>query len=649
MKRKIQKEIKILQEIKSSLEDQKKAIEIESKERLDQKESELIKDGYEKKELTFEHLDIFKNTLVPQLEVILKEYNLEPKIDQFKITDTHSVRNFLKLVDSLLLSVERARSDQISEYQTQRMQIQETLRQLDNARAKIKGQSIERLKKDTLMLEQQIKTQESQQESHSKTVDKIGPVLSDYNYLHPSYVRKKENLEKLVKDSGEYSDLVAERNENFTEIDRLENQIKKEDSLTNILSSAYLFISETRPSNCPVCKQQIETKSVLKELETQNKVTGERIILNKKRIEDLKSENKKIFSVISKVEDLQRQIDLLNTDLTNKLQRLKEYTGLKDITIEKANNLLEELRNKIRELDREIQDKKLEKRKNEQEIREHEETVKTIEELEENLKELIPPISPKDPISLDASSRSYLTQLESKINQLQETGSIDSIRNDVKRIEPIIDYLSKLEDFERRSGEESKIDEKIDAISYKIVKLDDLENSLLTIRELLSIHQNDLTNKSLEEFESSINEYYDKIIGHPIFRKIKIIPIAEEPVSYDLLAYDKEAEFETHVNTRFSTAQANATALSLFFSINQKLAVNLPLLILDDPTQNMDPTFQDALVDTLKSLVKYRQLLIATHENQFANNILEKLKPEIDLIQMDKWTIDGPKPKKIIN
>jgi len=47
-KRKIRNEIKILQEIKKSLEEQKKVIEIESQELLNQQEKALIKDGYKK-------------------------------------------------------------------------------------------------------------------------------------------------------------------------------------------------------------------------------------------------------------------------------------------------------------------------------------------------------------------------------------------------------------------------------------------------------------------------------------------------------------------------------------------------------------------------------------------------------------------------
>lgn len=160
-KRKIKNKIKGLQEVKNSLEKQKRAIEIESREHLDQKEASLIKEGYKKKELTFEYLENSKSSLVLQLEVILKEYNLEPKIDKFKIVDTQAAQDFRKLVDSSLLSVERARSSQISKYQTQKIQAQEILKQLENARVKIKGKSIDNLKKTTIILKQEIKTHES--------------------------------------------------------------------------------------------------------------------------------------------------------------------------------------------------------------------------------------------------------------------------------------------------------------------------------------------------------------------------------------------------------------------------------------------------------------------------------------------------------
>ena len=131
------------------------------------------------------------------------------------------------------------------------------------------------------MLEQTIKTQERQKEERLKRVDNIDPVLSGYNHLSSLHIAKKAKLQKIAADSGEYHDLNAEKNKNLKEIDRLEDEIKKEDSLTHIFSSAYSYISETESRDCPVCKQEIDPRTILKELEAQNKTTGERLILKK--------------------------------------------------------------------------------------------------------------------------------------------------------------------------------------------------------------------------------------------------------------------------------------------------------------------------------------------------------------------------------
>lgn len=644
-KRKIQKEIKILQEVKKSLEEQKKAVELESKERLDQQEIKLIEDGYNKKELNFKNLDNVKNSLIPKLDVILVQNNLESSFQEFEISDTKTANAFRKQMDSLLLAVERGRSNNISKCQKEIIQIRQNIKQLDQMESKANGKSIEKLKQNNLILEQEIKLQENQKRDHLKTVEIIEKVLNEYNYINLLFDRKKMELERIEGEYGEYQDIIADKDENLRDLQRLENEIKKEDSLSHVFSSAFLYISETKADDCPVCKQEIDTVAILKELQTQTTTSGKRLISIKKEIEEIKKENKKIFSILARWQDIQREIDLIDKQMAKIIQRLRDHIGFDNVSPQSSKKLMNEAGNKILELENEISEKKLEKRKNEQEISECEENNKIINRLKAGLEKQIPCLSSNNYDSLHDVAKFYIKELESKVKQLQATLQLDYVREKLERIGPIIDYLTKLEDFEHRMGEDSLIDKKIDALSYKIVKLDALENSLQTIRELLSIHQNDLTNKSLEEFEHSINDYYGKIIGHPIFRKIKIKPIAEEPVSYDLLAYDEEGEFETHVNTRFSTGQANVAALSLFFAINQKLAENLPLLIIDDPTQNLDASFQDALVDTLKSLVNSRQLLLATHERKFADNVIEKLKPGIDLILMDKLTIDGSNPK----
>ena len=60
----------------------------------------------------------------------------------------------------------------------------------------------------------------------------------------------------------------------------------------------------------------------------------------------------------------------------------------------------------------------------------------------------------------------------------------------------------------------------------------------------------------------------------------------------------------------------------------------------------MDQTYQTALAKVLDSIADNRQLIVATHEIQFAKEIIGETSSEIDLIHLNKWTIEGPKPEK---
>ena len=98
---------------------------------------------------------------------------------------------------------------------------------------------------------------------------------------------------------------------------------------------------------------------------------------------------------------------------------------------------------------------------------------------------------------------------------------------------------------------------------------------------------------------------------------------------------------ETNINTRFSTAQMNVAALAIFLAVNQELTHNFPIIILDDPTQNMDKSHSEALTKTLSDLSETRQLVVASHEEEFVHNLTENIESKVKVVKMGTWTTDG--------
>src|SRR5690606_7289472 len=95
---------------------------------------------------------------------------------------------------------------------------------------------------------------------------------------------------------------------------------------------------------------------------------------------------------------------------------------------------------------------------------------------------------------------------------------------------------------------------------------------------------------------------------------------------------------DTHIQTRFSTAQANAAAIALFLAVNQRLSKTLETVILDDPSQSMDKAHKERLAQTLTPCS--RQVIVATEDEQ----LLEALTLAFDdctVYELAPWATEG--------
>lgn len=153
-----------------------------------------------------------------------------------------------------------------------------------------------------------------------------------------------------------------------------------------------------------------------------------------------------------------------------------------------------------------------------------------------------------------------------------------------------------------------------------------------------------MVKKALSELQSTIGAFYSKILCHPYYVNLQLIPEEERGKAiYRIRAWDKEFKQGTYVHTRFSNAQMNAVALSLFLSMSSKLQSNLGLVLLDDPSQSMDKVHKKALSTLLSEILEERQIFVATQDAEFKQSLEKSLdKAKTRVYELHEWSTSGP-------
>ena len=175
-------------------------------------------------------------------------------------------------------------------------------------------------------------------------------------------------------------------------------------------------------------------------------------------------------------------------------------------------------------------------------------------------------------------------------------------------------------------------------LNYQIQRLTDLRNALQDIAETTKRHQQTIVTGLLNALD--IHRYYQQLDPHPAYRQLQIEPELTRKGTYNywIKALTDDRSHGTYVQTRFSTAQANCAAIAIFLAVNQHLSKKLETIILDDPSQSMDPEHKMRLAQALAA--SPCQVIVATEDPQMFGVLADVFEtPAIH--QLGSWTVDG--------
>ena len=175
-------------------------------------------------------------------------------------------------------------------------------------------------------------------------------------------------------------------------------------------------------------------------------------------------------------------------------------------------------------------------------------------------------------------------------------------------------------------------------LNYRIGRLVGLREALLDISETVKRRQENIVTGVLGGLD--IHRYYQQLDPHPAYTRLQIEPELTDKGTYNywVKALTDDYSHGTHVQTRFSTAQANCAAIAIFLAVNQHLSKNLETIILDDPSQSMDPSHKQRLAQTLATST--RQVIVATEDPQ----MFEFLRASFErptVYELGAWTTEG--------
>ena len=567
------------------------------------------------KESIIQQIDVdgIKNVLKEMKESVKKlkeeKRRLEDEKKEVKVERGRldvEVRELRKIYDNLQILKRRESGVESAIKETERV-LSELKIDVDNK------ELVERLQKILTKIDELNKKLEKKQNEYEKLSKELAESKSKIEFL------RNEKIEKLEKEIKAKLKLKKEfdRLRSFAGKDAKKKLVEKTELQNNLMSeltSLNVKIGELKEvlatlsmaeGKCPVCDSKLsdkrrmllieKKKQELNALEKKINEVEEEKLLTEKEVERLKTAIEKMNELLIEI----KNFDETKRELKNAKQLFKQYN---ESTV-KLDNQLSELRKEMKEMREEL--KKAES--NRQQLQFLRERVEECKDRENRLKELIEKRE-KLRKHLTVEERRVkgreLEKLESKLNTIlikerEIEMKIANIENLVhEREERIREYEAELEQLKKDKDE--------------VARLGKLVRELKIFAEALKNTQVQLRENFISAVNLRMTELWPTLYPYRDFTSIRL---AIEGGDYVLQLQERSGAW-TNVEGIASGGERSIACLALRIAFALVLAPQLPLLILDEPTANLDRRAVSVLAETLRERIKdfTDQCFIITHD-----------------------------------
>jgi len=451
----------------------------------------------------------------------------------------------------------------------------------------------------------------------------------------------QETWEKLTSEHGDINSVKERINHLDEERNKLRSKIESLETYGQTITSGLEFIKDQKPDACPICKRSIDPLEIADHLQkeiSQAKASAQ-ILELRQGVKKLESNMQNLQKILGEMDGLENRLKRASAALDEQRKKIAEKMEMAEINAETVNEMLGKAESEFKEQESSIEELTFEKQRLDGNLSHLNEVKKGLTELTQKIRTEIDSEGTGDDL-LRALSQA-LKKTEEKIAGFDTvTSSLEELNEGLMRFENIHTYLTQEAEVLRLEQEFPELEALLRELTDKHRRLKKLERGLEDIKQAASAEQKNVVSDMLGEIESEINGYYSKLIGHTYYADLELsLETRREKNIYWIKA--RGAEHETHVQTRFSNAQLNITAIAVFISMSKHLPQNLNLVILDDPTQSMDTPHKKALAKMLAEESKEKQIILATQDHEFQEQLVKHIQPNKHMKIMN-WSTVGP-------
>jgi len=302
-----------------------------------------------------------------------------------------------------------------------------------------------------------------------------------------------------------------------------------------------------------------------------------------------------------------------------------------------------------------------------EQIEKYEKEIKRLEDLIKSLNELDEKISTQSELLMKHKSVTE-TALGREIKDTEDPivilkGELDKIQEELKNLETAVkesnqrlnaveDDIIKLEQILKVLVLEAEIDDLLkirETDEYKEVENSKLElekfaDDVGLIRQAVETVLQASAKAKLRAAKESIANMFRTLANRSDFPDLEI-----NPNDFEILAV-KGAEKVPALSV-FNTGDLNCAGLSIFLGLGstQEISHNLGFVILDDPSQSLDPVHKENLVSILNSIPDDKQIFVSTSESDLRDLILKKVVKKKKHYKFDSWSDrKGAQPMEVV-
>ena len=607
---------------------------------LEQLKKQLLEKGYDDKKLNSGYgiTQIEENR--KKIDEISTRLNIGKLIHPEISPDINSLIETNKRLQDDLTSIDRERMSALQKHQTKIVVLQSAVDSYRSALDHFKDyetMDTEALENKKEKLEMQLREINQKISSIQRTLTLFPPRISSYENAKDNYEKEREKLENILKEHGD-EDQIADKIIEIQEGQvKVQEDLKKFSGRQRIVNLAVDLISHTKQNTCPVCNQNIKPEILVQQLNSQvsTDISAKISELNSK-LSDAGKELGNLRTVEDQVSSLRSSIKFSLSKFEEEKTRLEELIESKIIETN-LNELSALWEDEITSNQKEFEGINSEYLEIEEKLKQRSFLLQQIKQSKEKLhNELKVKIEGKKLLDL---AENKIQTLDREKKDYEKTEEIDDIRGSVQKLTEILDYLQDEQRTQDAEKELPTLTKQLEDLETRKTSLLHLSGSLGSIRKMTTEYQKEASIEQIRALEEMMNEYYSAILGHPYFHRLKIDIEKQDPLLFSFrAASDREA---TYIPTRFSTAQLNVAALSIFMSNSRLMKGQLPLLTLDDPTQSMDDIHKEALAKLVSTLTDDFQVIIATEDDETRDYLMTHCTDKT-CYELESWDASGP-------